>query len=831
MKALTTYLRIIFLFISLSLSSIIGFAQSPQTMSYQAVVRDGSNVLVTNHAVSMRISILHGSATGNVVFTETQNTTTNANGLVSIAIGIESGFAAIDWSAGSYFIKTETDATGGSDYSIVGVSQLLSVPYALYAKSSGTSLSGPKGDQGLPGKDGVDGKDGALGLQGIAGKDGSNGKSAYQIWKESNNVGDTTVFLSALKGEKGDQGLSGKDGIDGINGKDGAQGIAGKDGINGTNGIDGKDGATGLQGLPGKDGIDGINGKDGAQGIAGKDGINGTNGKDGLTTSVNGVTQVNGAITLTKSDIGLSTVDNTSDINKPISTATQTALNAKVNTAALATVATTGNFSDLKNIPTTVAGYGITDAMNTSSAANTISSADIANWKAAYGWGNHATAGYLKSYTETDPKVGTNGTNYTSKWNGTALVKGTIYDNGSIGIGTAVPDNSAILDVESTSQGVALPSLTDAQRAGINTPKEGLLIFNTTTKNFNVFKSGNWYEWVASNCVPQPTIANAGNSFSSSNTSVTLAANTPNVGSGLWTIIAGSGGAFANPSSATTSFTGIFGAVYDLRWTIANSCNSSSSDITVALTSCTDGILDGTETDIDCGGSCSNKCSTGKKCIVSSDCLSGSNCVTGVCSLPSCFDGIKNQTETDIDCGGGTCSKCITGKYCSMANDCQSSVCSGGICQAPSCYDGVKNGSESDIDCGGSCSNKCDLLQKCLSPDDCSTGLCKSGICQPYPIVSCMDGIWNQMETDVDCGGGSCAPCSFNKMCNIGTDCQSGVCGGGMCKMPTCFDAVKNGNETDVDCGGGTCNKCASTKICLVGSDCTSGSCVANKCQ
>ena len=111
----------------------------PQKMSYQAVIRDASNVLVASHAVGMQISILQGSASGTVVYAETHTPTANANGLVSIEIGagimVTGTFASIDWSTGTYFIKTETDPAGGTSYSITGTSQLLSVPYALYAKT------------------------------------------------------------------------------------------------------------------------------------------------------------------------------------------------------------------------------------------------------------------------------------------------------------------------------------------------------------------------------------------------------------------------------------------------------------------------------------------------------------------------------------------------------------------------------------------------------------------------------------------------------------------------------------------------------------------------
>src|SRR5690606_24356432 len=118
------------------------FAQAPEKMSYQAVVRDGSNALVTSSAVGMQRSILQGSASGTAVYVETQTPTSNINGLVSLEIGsgtvVSGDFTTIDWANGPYFIKTETDPTGGTSYTITSTSQLLSVPYALHAKTAET---------------------------------------------------------------------------------------------------------------------------------------------------------------------------------------------------------------------------------------------------------------------------------------------------------------------------------------------------------------------------------------------------------------------------------------------------------------------------------------------------------------------------------------------------------------------------------------------------------------------------------------------------------------------------------------------------------------------
>jgi hypothetical protein len=121
------------------------YGQSPEKMSYQAVIRDASNNLVTNTSVGMKISILQGSASGTAVYVETQEPSTNANGLVSIEIGTgttSDDFTTIDWANGPYFLKTETDPTGGTNYTITGTSQLLSVPYALHAKTAETITGG-----------------------------------------------------------------------------------------------------------------------------------------------------------------------------------------------------------------------------------------------------------------------------------------------------------------------------------------------------------------------------------------------------------------------------------------------------------------------------------------------------------------------------------------------------------------------------------------------------------------------------------------------------------------------------------------------------------------
>ncbi|WP_372948686.1 tail fiber domain-containing protein [Mariniphaga sp.] len=127
--------------LALLLLAITVWAQSPQKMSYQAVVRDEGNSLVINRPVGVKMSIVQGSGNGNTVYSElfNPNPETNANGLLTLEIGggipVLGTFSEIDWSKGPFFIRTEIDPSGGSNYTVNGTSPLLSVPFALHAHS------------------------------------------------------------------------------------------------------------------------------------------------------------------------------------------------------------------------------------------------------------------------------------------------------------------------------------------------------------------------------------------------------------------------------------------------------------------------------------------------------------------------------------------------------------------------------------------------------------------------------------------------------------------------------------------------------------------------
>ncbi len=266
---------------------------------------------------------------------------------------------------------------------------------------------------------------------------------------------------------------------------------------------------------------------------------------------------------------------------------------------------------------------------------------------------------------------------------------------------------------------------------------------------------------------------------------------------------------------------------------------------------CSNSTKDSAESDVDCGGVCS-PCANGKKCVGGADCQSGlcselvcakdgcaadSDCQPGyVCSIntrscvkqESCNDGIKNQDETDVDCGG-SCGGCSLYSVCNADSDCEStSICYEGTCEIAGC--------RSDSDCPSG--------QVCVVDEAHLSSSCVA-------FESCDDGVRNQDEVDVDCGG-SCGVCDVGKACVVNDDCASRMCMNGVCKSTcwydlecasglcdsitgqcvaaaeTCMDNKKNQDETDTDCGG-VCKGCDNGKTCFSNSDCASFRCVVNE--
>jgi hypothetical protein len=164
---------------------------------------------------------LQGSNSGIPVYVEIQTPTANSNGLVSLEIGsgsiVSGAFSDINWGNGPYFIKTETDITGGATYSISGVSELMSVPYALFSANSTPGPQGLAGINGVDGATGPTGPTGPIGPQGLAGINGVNGAT----------------------GPMGPQGLVGNNGVNGTTGPMGPMGPVGPQGVQGPAGSSG----------------------------------------------------------------------------------------------------------------------------------------------------------------------------------------------------------------------------------------------------------------------------------------------------------------------------------------------------------------------------------------------------------------------------------------------------------------------------------------------------------------------------------------------------------------------------------------------------------------
>jgi uncharacterized protein (TIGR02145 family) len=187
------YIFILFLLLGVSLEL---FAQQPSKFSYQFRVITNANLIVSQQKVSVRVNILQGNINGNSVYEEIHQVTTNLDGLGSIQIGGGASnfgdFSKINWSLGNYFIKTETDPNGGSNYTLLNSNQLLSVPFALFAEN----VLGSKGEKGDIGNAGPQGLPGDTGLPGVVGPKGIIG-----------NSGD-----AGIKGVQGDVGIKGEQG-------------------------------------------------------------------------------------------------------------------------------------------------------------------------------------------------------------------------------------------------------------------------------------------------------------------------------------------------------------------------------------------------------------------------------------------------------------------------------------------------------------------------------------------------------------------------------------------------------------------------------------------
>jgi len=173
MRIITTILTLLFTLTLSILHTTEVLAQLPQAFSYQGIALDKEDLPVVNQALGFKISILEDSAAGNSVYSETHTAISSEIGLFNLQIGrgivLDGLFGNINWGIKRHFVKVEMDIEGGEDYTLAGTVELLTVPYALYALESGSSVPGPAGPPGPPGVNGMPGGPGPPGPPGPPG--------------------------------------------------------------------------------------------------------------------------------------------------------------------------------------------------------------------------------------------------------------------------------------------------------------------------------------------------------------------------------------------------------------------------------------------------------------------------------------------------------------------------------------------------------------------------------------------------------------------------------------------------------------------------------------
>ena len=237
-------------------------------------------------------------------------------------------------------------------------------------------------------------------------------------------------------------------------------------------------------------------------------------------------------------------------------------------------------------------------------------------------------------------------------------------------------------------------------------------------------------------------------------------------------------------------------------------------------------------TNLPAGSACSSnggtRCDGAGRCVVclgDSDCGGKGICKAGACLVGgACSDGVFNGDETDVDCGG-SCSPCAVSRDCLADSDCSSQACDDlppRRCLASHCNDHHRDGDETDVDCGGSCQG-CGTFSQCVLNSDCSSGYCDPLRGNRCLGSTCLDGVQAYPESDVDCGGGQCDGCALGKRCEATWDCASNACDllTLVCIQDHCLDHRFDGDETDTDCGGpNSCARCTLGQKCLATSDC-----------
>jgi hypothetical protein len=475
------------LFIVLFCLSTMAFSQAPEGINYQAVIRKTNGTLLANSPVAIRVQIKQTSATGTVVFSERQTAITSAYGLVNLVIGqgtlLSGNFSTINWSTGNYWVSLGVDFSNGTNYVDYGSQKLMSVPYALYAKNAGNQLNQWRYGNIVPAT--------TLGAMGDFYLDMITGNVYYKnsstTWVLTGNIKGPTGAAGATgsvgaTGPAGVAGPAGSQGIQGLTGPAGAQGpigLTGPAGAAGTNGATGAQGPIGLTGPAGAAGVAGPAGPQGIQGLTGPSGAAGTNGATG--------------------PIGLTGPAGAAGTNGATGPAGPQGIQGLTGPAG----------------PQGIQGLtGPAGAAGTNGATGPAGVAGVAGPAGATGATGPQGIQGLTGPAGAAATLPTGSASQTLRNDGTTWVANSTLNNTgtAIGIGTASPNASALVEIQSTTQGLLLPTMTLAQKTAITSPATGLLIFQTDgTAGFYYYSGTAW--------VP---IAGAGGTGTSSPTANTL---------------------------------------------------------------------------------------------------------------------------------------------------------------------------------------------------------------------------------------------------------------------------------------------------------------------
>lgn len=187
--------------------AVFAFAQTPQAICYQGGATDAEGAPLTTQNISIRASVVSGNANGPVEWSESHTTTTDEFGLFNVDIGtgtrvdgLQSQFSDIDWASGDYFLRVEMDAAGGNNYEMMGTTQILSVPYALFAEGANNATTAESAATAAV-ADSVTraGVDGIVGVMESEGLDLSNDNELQNLTQSGDSLslsGGNTIFLN-----------------------------------------------------------------------------------------------------------------------------------------------------------------------------------------------------------------------------------------------------------------------------------------------------------------------------------------------------------------------------------------------------------------------------------------------------------------------------------------------------------------------------------------------------------------------------------------------------------------------------------------------------------